>query len=79
MRGNHTLIFLSFSFSLPSPLCKNKKILKKRKKTFINSLLSALDKNLIMNRNEISPNQSERNGYLSPTPLGGERGIKAAQ
>ena len=24
MRGNHTLMFLSFSFSLPSPLSKNK-------------------------------------------------------
>ena len=24
MRGNHTLIFLSFSFSLPSSLSKNK-------------------------------------------------------
>ena len=30
-RGNHTLMFLSLSFSLPSPLSKNKKIkLKKR-------------------------------------------------
>ena len=26
VRGNHTLIFLSLSFSLPSPLSKNKKI-----------------------------------------------------
>ena len=26
VRGNHTLMFLPLSFSLPSPLCKNKQI-----------------------------------------------------
>ena len=40
-RGNHTLMFLSLSFSLLSPLSKNKinKILKKKKKekTFIDA------------------------------------------
>ena len=32
-RGNHTLMFLSHSFSLPSPLSKNKQIRSLKKKT----------------------------------------------
>ena len=33
VRGNHTLMFLSFTFSLPSPLSENKQTLKKNKQT----------------------------------------------
>ena len=32
LRGNHTLVFLSLSFSLPSPLSKNKEIKSLKKK-----------------------------------------------
>ena len=35
-RGNHTLMFLSLSFSLPSPLSKNKQIKSLKKKTCSN-------------------------------------------
>ena len=42
VRGNHTLMFLSLSFSLPSPLSKNK-LIKKEEEEGIRIWLSSMN------------------------------------
>ena len=45
MRGNHTLLFLSLSFSLPSPLSKNKYITSLKKRMSLNDSSITIDWN----------------------------------